>query len=133
VRLSPGREASISCSTHVRELTAMFDAKRLLDQFLGSGGQPGTQGGQAGAQGGQPPAQGGQFDLGGLLSGRTSGGVTGGSGGLGDVLGGLASGGFGKGAAVGGLAGLLLGGKGTRKLAGSAMSYGGLAVAGALA
>ncbi len=112
----------------------MFDAKRLLDQFLGSGaGTPGAQGGQAGAQGGQ--AQGGQFDLGGLLSGRTSGGVTGGgAGGIGDMLGGLAGGGFGKGAMVGGLAGLLLGGgKKPRKLAGSALTYGGLAVAGALA
>lgn len=108
----------------------MFDAKRLLDQFLGSGvGMPGAQGGQAV----QPSAQGGQFDLGGLLSGRSSGGVAGGAGGIGDMLGGLAGGGFGKGAMVGGLAGLLLGGKKPRKLAGSALTYGGLAVAGALA
>lgn len=100
----------------------MFDAKRLLDQFLGAGGQSGSKGGQ--------------FDLGGMLSGRTTGGATGGmggSGGLTEALGGLATGGFGKGALVGGLAGVLLGGKKPRKLAGSALKYGGLAVVGALA
>ena len=41
--------------------------------------------------------------------------------------------GFGGGALTGGLAGLLLGSKSGRKLAGSALTYGGLAVAGALA
>lgn len=44
-----------------------------------------------------------------------------------------ALGGFSGGALAGGLAGLLLGSKGGRKLAGSALTYGGMAVAGALA
>ena len=50
------------------------------------------------------------------------------SGGIGKHLGG-----FGGGAVVGGLAGLLLGGKGGRKLAGSALKLGGMAVLGGLA
>jgi uncharacterized membrane protein YebE (DUF533 family) len=43
------------------------------------------------------------------------------------------SGGFARGAAAGGLLGLLLGGKGVRKMAGGAMGYGGAAVLGAMA
>jgi uncharacterized membrane protein YebE (DUF533 family) len=43
------------------------------------------------------------------------------------------SGGFVRGAAAGGLLGLLLGGKGVRKMAGGALGYGGAAVLGALA
>jgi uncharacterized membrane protein YebE (DUF533 family) len=43
------------------------------------------------------------------------------------------SGGFVRGAAAGGLLGLLLGGKGVRKMAGGALGYGGAAVIGALA
>lgn len=43
------------------------------------------------------------------------------------------SGGFMRGAAAGGLLGLLLGGKGVRKMAGGALGYGGAAVVGALA
>jgi uncharacterized membrane protein YebE (DUF533 family) len=43
------------------------------------------------------------------------------------------SGGFMRGAAAGGLLGLLLGGKGARKMAGGALGYGGAAVLGALA
>ena len=43
------------------------------------------------------------------------------------------SGGFVTGAAAGGLLGLLLGGKGVRKMAGGALGYGGAAVVGALA
>ena len=43
------------------------------------------------------------------------------------------SGGFMRGAAAGGLLGLLLGGKGVRKMAGGALGYGGAAVLGALA
>jgi uncharacterized membrane protein YebE (DUF533 family) len=43
------------------------------------------------------------------------------------------SGGFARGAAAGGLLGLLLGGKGVRKMAGGALGYGGAAVLGALA
>lgn len=83
----------------------MLDAKRLLDQFLG-GGQP------ASGTGGSVPG-----------------------GGLDQALGGLGKhlGGFGGGAAIGGLAGLLLGGKGGRKFAGKALQYGGMAVLGGLA
>ena len=86
----------------------MLDAKRLLDQFLG-GTQPGH--GTGAGQG-----------LGGL-------------GGLDQALGGLGKhiGGFGGGAAIGGLAGLLLGGKGGRNLAGGALQLGGIAVLGGLA
>jgi uncharacterized membrane protein YebE (DUF533 family) len=43
------------------------------------------------------------------------------------------SGGFARGAAAGGLLGLLLGGKGVRKMAGGALGYGGAAVLGAMA
>lgn len=43
------------------------------------------------------------------------------------------SGGFMRGAAAGGLLGLLLGGKGVRKMAGGALGYGGAAVLGAMA
>lgn len=87
----------------------MLDAKRLLDQFLG-GGQPG--------------------------SGTTSGqGLGTQGGGLDQALGGIGKhlGGFGGGAAIGGLAGLLLGGKSGRKLAGTALQVGGIAVLGGLA
>jgi uncharacterized membrane protein YebE (DUF533 family) len=92
----------------------MFDAKSLLDQFLGGG-----QGGPFGQQ-----DQRGQ----GRNQGRNQGGA-------GDLIqqAGQALSGFGGGALTGGLAGLLLGSKGGRKLAGSALTYGGLAVAGALA
>ena len=88
----------------------MFDAKSLLDQFLGGG-----QGQQFGQQ-----DQRGQ--------GRNQGGA-------GDLLqqAGNALSGFGGGALTGGIAGLLLGSKGGRKLAGNALAYGGMAVAGALA
>ncbi|MFN3658408.1 MAG: tellurite resistance TerB family protein [Pseudolabrys sp.] len=84
----------------------MFDAKRLLDQFIGNQefGQP-QQGGN--------PANRPQRDL--LQQA------------------GHALSGFGGGALAGGLAGLLLGSKSGRKLAGSALTYGGMAVAGALA
>jgi uncharacterized membrane protein YebE (DUF533 family) len=87
----------------------MFDAKSLLDQFIGGGqGQPFGQQDQRRGQN-----QGGSGDL---LQQATS-----------------ALSGFGGGALTGGLAGLLLGSKGGRKLAGSALTYGGMAVAGALA
>lgn len=80
--------------------TTMFDAKRLLDQFLGGQGA-------------------GNAPLGGL----------GGSlGGLGGSLGGV-----GGGALAGGLAGILLGTKQGRKLGGTALKVGGVAVVGALA
>ena len=78
----------------------MFDAKSLLDHFIG----------------GQQQAGPGRQNSGDLLQQATQ-----------------TLGGFGGGALTGGLAGLLLGSKGGRKLAGNALTYGGLAVAGALA
>lgn len=92
----------------------MLDAKRLLDQFLG---------GQAGGG----PAGGGQRGRGFVPSqlGDLAGGLGSGS------LGGL--GGVGGGALAGGLAGILLGSKQGRKLGGSALQLGGMAVVGALA
>lgn len=92
----------------------MLDAKRLLDQFLG-GGQPGS--GTTSGQG-----------LGGQGLGSQGGGLDQALGGIGKHLGG-----FGGGAAIGGLAGLLLGGKSGRKLAGTALKVGGVAVLGGLA
>ena len=91
----------------------MFDAKSLLDQFLGGG-----QGQQFRAV---RPAE--------ICAASDN------QGGAGDLLqqASNALSGFGGGALTGGLAGLLLGSKGGRKLAGSALTYGGLAVAGALA
>ncbi len=88
----------------------MFDAKSLLDQFLGGGNQRGAAGGQPGQR------QGGTgFDLSQI----------------GNQLGGL--GGLGGGALAGGLATLLLSSKKGRKLGGSALQIGGMAVVGALA
>lgn len=93
----------------------MLDAKALLDQFLGQVDPSSVTGGQAAQeQGGQQqsaaPTSG--FNLESLLSGR----------------GGLATG-----AVTGGLVGLLLGGKGGRKLAGGALKVGGAALVGGLA
>lgn len=87
----------------------MFDAKSLLDQFMGGH----NQGGQSQQGFGR-----GTFGQGGndLLQQA------------GNMLGG-----FGGGALTGGIAGLLLGSKKGRKLAGNALAYGGMAVAGALA
>jgi uncharacterized membrane protein YebE (DUF533 family) len=91
----------------------MFDPKSLLDQFIGglNQGNPNQQG--AGQQNRGP-------------FGQASGG---------DLLqqAGSFLGGFGGGAMTGGIAGLLLGSKKGRKIAGSALTYGGMAVAGALA
>lgn len=87
----------------------MFDAKNLLDQFLG-----GNAGNAPGAPG--QPQQGAGGQLGGL------------AGMLGNNLGGI-----GGGAVAGGLAALLLGSKSGRKVAGTALQYGGMAVVGALA
>jgi len=91
----------------------MFDAKSLLDQFLGGQNQSG-------------PNKQGQQSLGQQGFGNSRGG---------DLLqqAGNMLGGFGGGALTGGLAGLLLGSKGGRKMAGNALAYGGMAVAGALA
>ena len=85
----------------------MFDAKRLLDQFIGTdSGAKRPPGDQAGA-----PAAGTDFSQ--LLQGK----------------GGLATG-----ALAGGLAGMLLGGKKKpKKLAKTALTYGGLALVGGLA
>ncbi|MFM9859959.1 tellurite resistance TerB family protein [Pseudoxanthobacter sp. M-2] len=129
----------------------MIDTKKLLDQFLGAGagGQGGglggglggalggmLGGGRPGAQGGgQPGAGGGQAGgLGGLgdMLGGVLGGGKGGGGGLGGALGG-GMGGLAGGALAGGLVSVLLGSKGARKLGGKALTYGGLAVVGALA
>lgn len=82
----------------------MFDPKSLLDQFLG--GQ--SAGGNAGGLGNMARGAQQKFQNSGLNS-------------------------FGGGAALGGVVGLLLGGKKMRKMAGGAMGYGGAAVLGALA
>ena len=132
----------------------MIDTKKLLDQFLGAGaggqggglggglggalggmlggGRPGAQGGGqgGGGQGGGNPA-GGLGGLGDMLGGVLGGGK-GGGGGLGGALGG-GMGGLAGGALAGGLVSVLLGSKGARKLGGKALTYGGLAVVGALA
>jgi uncharacterized membrane protein YebE (DUF533 family) len=98
----------------------MVDAKRLLDQFLGGGS------GSAPGQGG-----GGLGDLAQQLGGRNL------PGGLGDMIGGRGGlgglGGIGGGALAGGLAGILLGSKQGRKMGGTALKLGGMAVVGALA
>lgn len=133
----------------------MIDGKRLLDQFLGAnaggnaGGQPGggSLGGGSlgglgdllgGALGGGGQAGGGLGGLGDLLGGALGGTSSGGgkSGGLGDVVGqvtdyaknnpGLST------VIAGGLASVLLGGKGP-KLKADALTLGGLAAIGTLA
>ncbi|WGF88263.1 tellurite resistance TerB family protein [Marinivivus vitaminiproducens] len=88
----------------------MFDAKRLLDQFLGHG-QGSGKGSLAGGFGKEQLA-----DLAKGLSGKSS-----------------SFGGLGGGALAGTLATVLLGSKKGRKLGGSALKIGGLAVVGALA
>lgn len=96
----------------------MLDAKRLLDQFIG--GQSGGFG-----QVSQQDQRGGGWGN----AAQGAGNMLGGAGGL---LGGNL-GGIGGGALAGGLAGILLGSKQGRKLAGTAMTVGGMAVVGALA
>jgi uncharacterized membrane protein YebE (DUF533 family) len=81
----------------------MFDPKSLLDQFLG-----GNAGSQQGGLGGLARDAQQKFQTSGLNS-------------------------FGGGAALGGVLGLLLGGKAMRRVAGGAMGYGGAAALGALA
>ena len=90
----------------------MRDAKALLDQFLGQVDLSSVTGAQQGNQPAQAGSSGGGLNLDSLLSGR----------------GGLATG-----AVAGGLAGLLLGGKKGRKLAGGALKVGGAALVGGLA
>ncbi|WP_062226912.1 tellurite resistance TerB family protein [Aureimonas frigidaquae] len=126
----------------------MIDARKLLDQFLGTQGQSGRgQGGfgQSGRGQGAPLGDGrssgggleGQLgDLVGGLLGNGRGGSRGGSsggfgGGLGSVLGGGSGGGLGGALGpmvAGGLASYLLRGKGAKKLGGSALKLGGLAL-----
>ena len=125
----------------------MIDTKKLLDQFLGAGaGGGGLGGGLGGALGGmlgggrpqggpgqgagQQGGQGGGLGdlIGGVLGGGKGGGGLGGALGGGGGMGGLAGG-----ALAGGLVSVLLGSKGARKLGGKALTYGGLAVVGALA
>ncbi len=89
----------------------MLDTKRLLDQFLGTP----TAGQSLPQTSGQRP--GGLSDL-----AQSAGGFLGGN-----------LGGIGGGAVAGGLAAILLGSKSGRKLAGNAVTYGGMAVLGALA
>lgn len=94
----------------------MFDAKRILDQFLGTGHSPMPGGAPGQAQ--QQPRQG--------------------SGGPADLLGGLlggqgGSGGLASGALAGGLASFLLGSKSGRKLGKKAVQYGGMALVAGLA
>ncbi|MEM7567625.1 MAG: tellurite resistance TerB family protein [Pseudomonadota bacterium] len=111
----------------------MLDTKRLLDQFLGTGG----------ASGGLAPRQGRENDLAGMLQGALGGrgleGLLGGSsggagGGLGGMLSGGMGGGLGKGAMAAGLAALLLkGNRKPKKLVGSAVKMGGLALVAGLA
>ncbi|MFD2238676.1 tellurite resistance TerB family protein [Aureimonas populi] len=98
----------------------MIDAQRLLDQFLGTGqARPGGVGSTQGAGSGLP----GGLDK--ILSGAL-GGSGGRGGGLGGSLGGL--GGQIPTALAGGLAGYLLRGKNAKKLGGSAIKLGGLAL-----
>ncbi|MDQ8729534.1 tellurite resistance TerB family protein [Bradyrhizobium sp. LHD-71] len=98
----------------------MFDAKRLLDQFLGSQ----SFGSNADPRNQQP----GSSSWGDLARGAGDALNRGTGGNLGGVLGG-----FGGGALAGGLASVLLGSKQGRKLAGNAVMLGGVAVVGTLA
>lgn len=109
----------------------MFDAKRLLDQFLSASGPSLPVPPPQPDQGSNVPQAGTSGDLAGALGALTG---LGGSktGGLGQVLGG-SLGGVGGGAMAGGLAALLMGSKKGRKLAGSAVKLGGMALVGALA
>jgi uncharacterized membrane protein YebE (DUF533 family) len=103
---------------------AMFDAKKLVDQFLGAGGGGGNL----------------QQTIGSVLGqlGQGSGGQRSSGGGLGDILGGATrgaggAGGLATGALAGGLLSLVLGSKGGRKLGGNLLKLGGMAVVGGLA
>lgn len=106
----------------------MIDARRLLDQFLGSGAQP-DQGSQPGAGQGGFPGQAGS-----PLGGGQGGGLLGQAGGM---LGGLnqraRENPLASGALAGGLAAVLLGSKAGREIAGDALKYGGVALIGGLA
>jgi uncharacterized membrane protein YebE (DUF533 family) len=100
----------------------MLDAKRLLDQFLATP-----------SQGGLPQVQDrGRFPARQQPQDGPAGGLGDMVGGIGNVLGGNL-GGIGGGAVAGGLAALLMGSKSGRKMAGTALQLGGMAVVGALA
>ncbi len=118
----------------------MIDAQRLLDQFLGSGaarqGVGTPEAGTGRASTGNTLQEGlGQL-LGGALGGTGAAGQGGGgfSGGLSDIAGKLGGGGGGgltrhvPGALAGGLAGYLLRDKGMKKMGGTALKVGGLAL-----
>jgi uncharacterized membrane protein YebE (DUF533 family) len=110
----------------------MFDAKRLLDQFLGGQGMGGNDPRQ------QQGSGRGMLDMlggGAAQSGsRQGGGLAGGIGGaLGSVNDYARSNPLLAGALSGGLASVLMGSKGGRKLASNALTYGGIAVIGGLA
>ncbi|KAA0969722.1 tellurite resistance TerB family protein [Aureimonas fodinaquatilis] len=100
----------------------MINAEKLLDQFLGTG----RQGNRPGQQPGQPGQPGQSGQTGGLpgnigdILGSVLGGGRGGSGGVGNnALAGMLA---------GGLASYILRGKGGKKLGGSAVRMGGLAL-----
>ncbi|ARP98913.1 tellurite resistance TerB family protein [Pseudorhodoplanes sinuspersici] len=99
----------------------MLDAKRLLDQFMGAPSQhmPDHRGGVP-----QQQQSGPQRGVGDMVGGLSNG--------LGNMLG-SNLGGIGGGALAGGLAALLMGSKSGRRMAGSALQLGGMAVVGALA
>jgi uncharacterized membrane protein YebE (DUF533 family) len=100
----------------------MFDAKRLLDQFLGS----------QGAGGNNPRQQGGMLES--VTGGGQGGGLAGGVGGaLGSIQGYARQNPLLAGALAGGVASVLMGSKGGRKLATNALTYGGIAAIGGLA
>ncbi|PZQ85779.1 MAG: DUF533 domain-containing protein [Ancylobacter novellus] len=113
-----------------------FDAKRLLDQFLGS--QAGTQGNLPARQEGAPSG-GSLGDLIGGLTGGLSGAPGGQPSGSGDLVGRAKDylsgngGSLASGAAAGALVSLVLGSKGGRKVAKNAVALGGLALVGTLA
>ena len=88
----------------------MLDAKRLLDQFLGQQQAPNAPDAPTGGAAAQGSDSG--FSVGNLIGDTGS---------------------FAKGAAAGGILGLLLGGKKPKKLAKTALTYGGAAVVGGLA
>lgn len=92
-----------------------MDMNRLLEGFFGAGNQARAEGDSAPAAGNNPLAGLGGTDLARSL-------------GLGNIPGGMAGG-----LAAGGVIGLLLGNKKARKVAGKAVTYGGLAAVAALA
>lgn len=95
----------------------MINAKSLLDSFLGQGASQGTGQGRTP----QGPTQQSPGPDGGFMQQARS------------ALGNIQGGSFAGGAAAGGILGMLLGGKGMRRMGGGALTHGGAAVLGALA